>query len=669
MRAFQVRLDQGLRLDAPPQLAPGELFFARNCHYPLNQDTLAKIPGRVLYGTVNAGSALSGTAFVQFRDGRKYLVCSSGQTYKVSLVGPGGVNGSFVTRRSLAQVAGKMEAVYYNGTNRAYVMDGSNRPQVWDGGDTMRNMGLLTPGAPLALSQLTNAGTTYIKGTTFQYCYTEYDAANNIESAPSEVAEVQISTNGNTIKVVPQYMFNCETTRYRIYRTQDGGGVFFRIADLDVGFTTYYDGQNTEGGATDRIDNITVWGFATVTDQFLQSQPVLPMLGRPLQGNYVTVNGEPPKGDICVVFENSLCISGVKDYPQDVYYSSPDDPEMFPPIYFLREENSRGDKVTGMGVANNRLIVFTENSIYRHDTLPRVTDPGYGLGAATRQLVTADHGCIAKRTVANFGIGEASNNTLFYLSSRGPFMTDGYNCTPLGADLNWSGALINYEAINGAVAVNYVAEQQVWLFLPSAASGKNDIAFIYHYGPVHRKQTTGVGKWTGPIDIRCESAALIPGVVSEPYLYIADTDTSSKVYLHGSGTTDAQSYTDSSGNIVFEWITGDIDFGSVTRQKRFERVFVTHEGTDNLTDSTVLLFYGLSQGSEEFLVPLAETTNNQAQQYTIGTTGLERPAGRIAQAGIWSSGTHLRLHFQETATVTRGIINVEVEVGEMGKVK
>lgn len=669
MRPLQVKLDQGVSLQVPPpELSPGELTFARNCHYPLNTHTLAKIAGRETFGTVNAGNVVNGTVFVQFRDGRKYLVCSSGQTYQAALINAGG-SGTFVNKRNLAQFSGKMEGVYYNGTNRAYFMDGSNRPQVWDGGDSMRNMGLLTPGAPLVMTQLANAGTQYTKGTTFQYCYTEYDSVNGIESAPSPVDEIQISTTGNTIKLVPQYMFNCETIRYRIYRTQDGGGVFFRIADLDVGFTTYYDGQNTEGATSDRIDNITVWNFATVTDQFLQSQPVLPMLGKPLQGNYVTINGEPPKGDICVIFENSLVISGVKDFPQDVYYSQSDDPEMFSPIYFLREENARGDKVTGMGTANNRLIVFTENSIYRHDTLPRVTDPGYGLGAATRQLVTADHGCVAKRTVVNYGIGEDSNNTLFYLSSRGPFMTDGYNCTPLGSDLNWSSTLVNYATVTGAVAVNYPAEQQLWLFVPSPASVSNDMAFIYHYAPQHKKQETGMGKWTGPIDVRCESATVSPEVQAKPRLFLSDTNTSSKIYLHDRGFTDAQNYTDSSGNIVFEWITGDLDFGSVARQKRFERIFLTHFGTDSLSDAAVLFFAGLSQASDEWRLALTETTSNVEQQMTFGTTGIVRAVSRVTQAGLWQAGTHLRLHFKETASVPRGIVNVEVEVGEMGKVK
>ena len=41
-----------------------------------------------------------------------------------------------------------------------------------------------------------------------------------------------------TIKIQPNYVFNCETVQYRVYRSQDGGGVFYRIAPLDLRFPT-----------------------------------------------------------------------------------------------------------------------------------------------------------------------------------------------------------------------------------------------------------------------------------------------------------------------------------------------------------------------------------------------------------------------------------------------
>lgn len=669
MRPTPVRLDQGVvvRL-SPTEMEAGELILARNCHYEPDARTLFRVGGRRTFGTVNAGSAVSGVAFVQFRNGNKYVLAASGQTYKAASVNQGARDGQFVSLRTLTNPAGKMEAAYYNGTDRVYLMDGTNRAQVWDGvSGTMRNMGLLTPLVAPTVTLLSNAATYYTTGTTFLYCYTEFDAANNIESAPSPVVDVQITVTGQTIKIQPNYVFNCETVRYRVYRSQDGGAVFYLIADLDIGFTTYYDGSNTEGGATDRIDNGTVWGFITMPDDYLQTQPVLPMLGQPLTGNYMTVNGEVPKGDICFVFEGSLIITGIKDFPQDVYYSLPDDPEMFPPVYFLRVENARGDPVTGGGVANDRMIIFTENSIYRYDTLPRITDPGFGLGLASKKLVTSDHGCVAKRTVVNFGITQG-NNKLFYLSARGPFESDGYSTRPLGTDLDWTGQMLNYAFIKNAVAVNYPRWQQIWLFVPSAASSTNDMAFIYHYAPMHVKESTGVGKWTGPIDIRCDSACAVPSGSAETRLFIADTNTSSKVYLQDDKDTDDQNFYDSSGNIHWEWETGEMVFGSQARNKRVGRAFLTMQGTDPLTSSTMFA-YAMNQHDAGRTLVLTRQTSNSEELETFGTSGVIKVKDQVYRTGVWKTGTHIRFAMAEVGAEPRGITSLEIEIEDYGKAK
>src|SRR2546428_9536788 len=102
-------------------------------------------------------------------------------------------------------------------------------------------------------------------------------------------------------------------------------------------------------------------------------------------------------------------IAGVPGYPQDWYYSLPREPEQFSPLYVLREPDDYGSPIVAGGVANDRFISFSLNSIWRHDNLPFVTDPGFGLGIASRQKVTLDHGCIAKRSVVNFGVTQSNN--------------------------------------------------------------------------------------------------------------------------------------------------------------------------------------------------------------------------------------------------------------------
>lgn len=660
MRTIRLTLDKGLSLGTPPSdLVPGELTLARNCYYQPEDDALYKINGRTDFGTITAATA-TGLSFVSFRTAGSFLIGTAGTTLATAPVGD---TGTFTSRHTYGTTSGKMEAVYYNGTDRAYIFDGVNRAQVWSGTGNTRDLGLDSPTTAPTVAEVANSTTTYSADSIFSYCFTEYDSVNDVESGPSPVSEIQISTTESTIKITLPAQVNASADSYRIYRTQSEGAVFFRLAEVLEAITEYYDGDNTDGAAANRQENQDFWGFISVTDIFLANQPTLPMLGQPISGNYITVNGEPPIGDIAVIFENSLCVSGITAFPQDIYYSQPDSPEQFSPIYFLREENERGDKVTGLGVANDRLIAFTLNSIFRHDTLPRITDPGFGLGLASRQLVTSDHGCVAKRSVVNFGVG-APNNRLFYLSTRGPFMTDGYQTIPLGEDLDWSDRVINFDAISSAVAKNYQKYFQIWLFLPSPGSSTNDIAFIYHYHPRHAKEN-GIGKWTGPIDVRCAAAAVAYESNSENRMFISDSNTSGKVYLEDSGLSDAQDYLNSDNKISWEWATGDHDFGVKSLNKKAKRIFMDYVGTDSFEPT---FSCAINQNDSEFLVPLANLTTNVAGFERYGTTyNIQKVKGRRIRGGVWQVGTHFRFHMQElAANQARAISSIELELEPYG---
>lgn len=659
MRPVPIRTDQGVNMGTPPDvLKPGELRFARNSYYRPESNSLRKIWGRSIFGSL--GSAVAGLEFIQFRTAGAYLIGAAGN---ILATAPVGTTGSFTTRKTLSSPAGRMEAAYYNGTDRAYIFDAINTPQVWSGSGDTRDLGLLSPNAP-SVSLLANAATLYPTGTTFQYALTEYDPTNDVESAPSSVVVKASTATGDTFKLTLPARVNT-VTKFRIYRSQDGGSVFYLLAEIASQTVTsfYYDGTNTDAGAPASTNN-AVWGFDTVDDIFLSTRPTLPMVGSPLAGNYITVNGRVPNGDILVMFENSLCVGGVPGFPQDLYYSQPDKPEQFSPVHFLREENDRGDPLSGAGVANDRLIAFTLNSIFRHDTLPRVTDPGFGVGLASRQLVTDDHGCVAKRSVVNFGVG-APNNRLFYLSARGPFMTDGYQTLPLGQDLNWDDSVLNFGAMNLAIAKAYPKYFVIVLMVPSLNSSTNDIAWIYHYHPFHLKEN-GVGKWTGPIHMRASAAAVAHQVNTETKLFTGDTASGGNVYLEDQGSIDASAYENADGRINWEIESGDQKLGTETSRKRVGRVFMSLEGT---SDSSPTVEYAMSKRDQLRGVAMSNlSVQAQAGNDTMGASSVSRLKTRTYRGGIWNSGTHVRMKISENvAGIDRAISSMEAEVEPWGK--
>ena len=74
--------------------------------------------------------------------------------------------------------------------------------------------------------------------------------------------------------------------------------------------------------------------------------------------------------------------------PQYVYYSNLGDPFVFPSTNFIKVARGDGEKITGLGVHSNSVIVYKENSvwaIYMPDTTDTnwvliKTDAKYGAG-------------------------------------------------------------------------------------------------------------------------------------------------------------------------------------------------------------------------------------------------------------------------------------------------
>lgn len=653
----EIPLNMGINLSDPvSKLGKGELRFARNSHYLPESQKLAKLPGRTLFGAM--GATVRGLSFVKFRTAGSFLIGAAGTSFYTA---PVGTSESWTARATSLSGVGRMEALYHNGTDRVYVVDGVNRLRVWTGSGNMRSGGLTRPSAG-TLSFLNNSATLYQSGTTFQMCHTEYDSTTGVESPPSDVARMSASAANGTFKYTfPTATNGSSFDKYRLYRTQHGTGIFYRLAEVASTTLRYYDGDDSEALGSG-VDNDTYWGFRTVEDGFLSTQPTAAMVGEPLRANYITVNGTIPIGDIHGMFQNVYFITGVPGYPQDVYFAMPDFPEWFSPVNFLREENKKGDPVSGAGVANDRLIVFTLSSIFRHNTFPFPTSPGFGLGQATREEVTDDHGCVAKRSVVNFGVGQP-NNRLFYLSSRGPMMTDGYETWPLNEDLNWSDRYVNTRAMSQAVAVNFPKYQQIWLFVPSRSSTVNDMAFIYHYHPNHRKHGL-VGKYTGPAHIRCGAAAVVGDSDEESRLYTADTNTTGNVYLEDNGVTDAAEYDDADGKINWEWETGDI--GQESKNRRVQRVFLDIEGDDTFDAD---LYVAVNKSKVEKRLELDLRTDVQASTTTFGNSDVDDEDSLTYRAGVWKTGTHFRWRMQETAAASRVIAGMEVEVETYGAQK
>jgi hypothetical protein len=654
-----VGLNGGVNLSDPPdKLGPNELRLGRNSHYLPESQHLAKIPGNTLFAAV--GAAVKGLHWIKFRNGNAFLLAAAGTSYYQAT---SGLTGSWSTIATGLTAVGRMEATYYNGSDRVYMSDGVNGMRVWAGSGNSRAAGLTAPTSAGTLSRLANGATEYLPGATYYYCHTEYDSVNDIESAPSPVANISVTTKGDTIKYTLPTATNGSADKIRVYKTQQGGSVFYLAAEAVIATDIYYDGEDDEATASSPYDNEDEWGAGnkTIDDSFLATRPLMPMVGEPLKGNYITVNGTIPIGTIQGVFQSSLYVSGVSGYPQDVYFSQADYPELFPQVNYIRVENGRGDPVTAIGTANDRLIIFTMNSIHRLNTWPETTDPFFGLGLARLEEITKDNGCVAKRTVVNFGITE-SDNWLFYLSNRGPMMTDGESTIPLYEDLNWSSKFINFSKIDQCVAMAFPKYAQIWLAVPSADSDTLDTVLIYHYHPNHMKKGP-IGKWLLPTHKRVGDMTVAYDANTETRLYVADSNSTGNVYVEDSGTNDTQNYDDATGKIDWEWITGDKDFGATSKYKRIQRVFMSVLGTSLFRP---LFTFSFNKEDSEHGIELIQESDNQAGESTFGTSIIAPTKTRTYRGGVWKTASHFRFRMKEVADGDRAISSCEAEVEGFG---
>lgn len=145
-------------------------------------------------------------------------------------------------------------------------------------------------------------------------------------------------------------------TARNIYRTVAGGTEFKYVGQVADNTTTTYADNVADGSL----------GVTAPTDQ-----------------------GVPPNFTIMKVFQERIFCVDVNTNPQYLYYSELAEPFTFKTTNFILISDGDGEKIVGLGVHSNSLIVYKENSvwlIYMPDTTPsnwiRVkTNAKYGCGS------------------------------------------------------------------------------------------------------------------------------------------------------------------------------------------------------------------------------------------------------------------------------------------------
>lgn len=237
------------------------------------------------------------------------------------------------------------------------------------------------------------------------------------------------------------------------------------------------------------IPHIQYLGHLLFLDSFgrlsaYDGQEIFPV--EAMQGRNSEITGDvflsaPPTGEFLLEWRNRVVVAGGEDSPLTVGLSasagSPDipatarlgGPNVWPVATNFDVQTDEGDRITGALNLNDRLMITTlrTTTIVDEDAISPIA------------RVKARHaGCVAPRTLVSIG------SHAVFLGDRRIFRFDGEAATPISQRVErilreW----VNWDAIAGAVAVNWGSRREYRIWLPVVGDGenRNRLCLIWDY--------------------------------------------------------------------------------------------------------------------------------------------------------------------------------------------
>jgi hypothetical protein len=289
------------------------------------------------------------------------------------------------------------------------------------------------------------------------------------------VAGTTITIDGAAVTVADNAVIS-NNLRIAIYRTVDSGVTKFLVAEI----------PNDPFTATQVYSD-------DLADASLGATYITPRFG----------HDEPPKCQYITTYRNLLILAGSSSDPSRFYWSDLDGPEFFPTSSHAGDVNTKiGDTIRGLGVNNDQLCVFKDQSIF-------VGAGDFGnLNFVVDQLTSGDLGC-----VSHASIQEVREGVLYFLTSRGPYqIVGGQLPSPVGPTVSDSGQVfsriesfftdLNQRAdflprLRRSLAINWPEQAKYVLFVPSEDSttssdaNENSTVWVFDYS-----RGAWLPKWT-----------------------------------------------------------------------------------------------------------------------------------------------------------------------------
>lgn len=279
-----------------------------------------------------------------------------------------------------------------------------------DSGGILR---LRTAGLPaLATDPVVTAGaagaSSYLYAFLYSYEYTvgnqtflDYGATTLVELSSSD----DPSVNNNAITAIPVLAngvsgnWDTSVIKVEIYRTTDGGTVFYKLGEVTNGTTVFTD---------------------SFSDSLIEDNEIIYTEGG------VVENDEPPRAKYIHVVQNRMYAAYLKEgteiLPGDYLQSVPNDPDSFPATFRDVVE----DTITGFSSVREIPIILCKRHVYR---VEGVFDE-LGRGGASHVRIHDTAGCVAHNSCVQ------AEGGMYWAGNDGFYYTDGYKVFKVSDSIN-----------------------------------------------------------------------------------------------------------------------------------------------------------------------------------------------------------------------------------------
>ena len=331
----------------------------------------------------------------------------------------------------------------------------------------------------------------------------------------------------------------------RIYRTQNVYDAAGNLLTLGYGDTFYFHSEIQ--------DNVTTLFQDVLPDSFLGGA-----LDESAFGLW------PDGTKYLASFKDTLFVAG--GTANEVRFSAPRFPEIFPPDNVIDVGDSDLGPVTGLYAARNAVVVFKQRGVYLIKG-----DPVNGFFAIT---LTKDVGCQSPNSIIelpNVGLCFLGDDGVYAL--RGSLENEGVatQVIPLGTPIPDLFARINRSALPNVCAATYHRDKEAWWVVPTLGYEYPNLVLVYHYE---------IGAWSFREDF--PALCLLETSDKRGYLVFGSYDTKDHAGIH----VYSRGWEDKDGTAIqplFE--SNPLDMGLLYRsfQPRHAMVYAVGYGDNNLT--------------------------------------------------------------------------------------